>query len=270
MYKHFMIEKKAIVFDMDGTIFNNYDAWTEAFNEILRLENGYEVKINTFRFHGIPVDKTWDYLISNGFIMTKQKISDLAEHTYKAYLTKLDLIEYREGFWQLYQHIKEDLTEIKIALATNTEKAVAMQVLKHFGMQELFDLMVFGDEVSHTKPHPEIYRTVAKKLGCRPENLLVFEDSPPGVLSAVRAGAPVIAIVDGSTPEAEYSTKALAYFPDFEPLVGNLNRTIQDIVRAQEAAGELGEDGEDIDLETENLQTMEEPESPAVTKEVNQ
>ncbi|MDQ1680481.1 MAG: hypothetical protein QOI42_1340, partial [Frankiaceae bacterium] len=59
-----------------------------------------------------------------------------------------------------------------------------------------FRATVAGDEVTHTKPHPEPYLTACARLGVDPANAVVFEDSPTGVRAGEAAGCFVIAVPD--------------------------------------------------------------------------
>jgi HAD superfamily hydrolase (TIGR01509 family) len=61
-------------------------------------------------------------------------------------------------------------------------------------MQELFDVVVTGDDVVRHKPDPEAYRIAAERLAVPVEACLVFEDSDAGVASAVAAGMAVVRV----------------------------------------------------------------------------
>lgn len=67
-------------------------------------------------------------------------------------------------------------------------KDVALVRLIKSNLVDLFDVMVFGDEVFNSKPHPEIYLYTLKKLEVESSRVVVFEDSVNGVKSAVHAG----------------------------------------------------------------------------------
>jgi len=81
-----------------------------------------------------------------------------------------------------------------IALATNAEAANASFVLERTGLLPLFRFVVDGHQVTHAKPHPEIYLRAAELLGVAPAECVVFEDSYAGVAAGLAAGMPVIGI----------------------------------------------------------------------------
>ena len=67
-------------------------------------------------------------------------------------------------------------------------------------IDEVFDAVTDGDEVTHSKPAPDIYRLAASRLGLDTSDCLAIEDSVPGVTAAVDAGCTTVAV-----PQAEYS-----------------------------------------------------------------
>lgn len=82
-------------------------------------------------------------------------------------------------------------------LATMSYRAQATRVLDVLSLTSCFDVIATRDDVEHGKPNPEIYHLVTSKLGVKPENCIVFEDSVSGVKAALAAGMQVIAV---STP----------------------------------------------------------------------
>jgi sugar-phosphatase len=82
----------------------------------------------------------------------------------------------------------------RVALASNSPRALCRLVLAELGIEESFDAVVSADDVARGKPDPAIYRHAAWLLGVEPRECLVFEDSPGGVRAARAAGMKVIAI----------------------------------------------------------------------------
>jgi len=73
------------------------------------------------------------------------------------------------------------------------------------GIRSYFDHLVFGDEVEHSKPHPEIFLKASRALDVNPENCLVFEDSFQGLRAARAAGMRPVMIPDLKMPSDEIS-----------------------------------------------------------------
>jgi sugar-phosphatase len=67
-------------------------------------------------------------------------------------------------------------------------------MLDELGLIAAFDAVVTADDITHGKPHPEIYLTAAAKLVVAPERCLVFEDAPAGIAAARAAGMTCVGI----------------------------------------------------------------------------
>ena len=84
---------------------------------------------------------------------------------------------------------------LKLAIAPSGNKDKQFPVIAGTGLKlEWFDVVVTGDDITHKKPHPEIYLTTAHKLGLPPEKCVVLEDAPAGVEAARSAGMHCIAV----------------------------------------------------------------------------
>lgn len=116
-------------------------------------------------------------------------------------------IPIKTGARELLTYLKTN--GYQIALATSTRRASAEGHLRKAAFESFFDAIVCGDEVQHSKPHPEIFLTAAKKLGVCPENCYVVEDSYFGVEAGAAAGMRVFMIPDLNPPRDK--ERALAY-----------------------------------------------------------
>ena len=112
-----------------------------------------------------------------------------------------------------------------LGIATSNGRDMVDAVLGSLGIEALFDNVTVGCEVANGKPAPDIYLHVAGLLGVRPENCLVFEDVPAGILAGKRAGMEVCAVEDAFSREFAGEKRRLAdYFITdyFELLNGEL------------------------------------------------
>jgi sugar-phosphatase len=80
------------------------------------------------------------------------------------------------------------------AVVTSAERDLAERWFRHTGLP-LPAVMVTADDVTHGKPDPEGYLLASRRLGCRPDEMIVFEDSPAGLSAATAAGARAIAVI---------------------------------------------------------------------------
>lgn len=107
-------------------------------------------------------------------------------------------IPLKRGALELLQYLKEK--GYKIALATSSVKERALTLLSKNGVDSYFDDYVFGPEVKHGKPYPDVFCKAAAKVGSDPLNCLVLEDSEAGIKAACSAGMSVICIPDLKVP----------------------------------------------------------------------
>lgn len=88
---------------------------------------------------------------------------------------------------------------LKLAIASSSTQQWVAGNLRKFGLFEEFDAVCTRDYVTAVKPHPALYLLALEKLGVAADEAIAFEDSPPGVLAAKRAGLYCIAVPNALT-----------------------------------------------------------------------
>lgn len=83
---------------------------------------------------------------------------------------------------------------IPVSIGSAVDAAHGKFLIAKTGLGEFFsrDRILFAEDVEQTKPAPDVYLETAKRIGVRPEEQLVFEDSPRGALAASAAGSIVV------------------------------------------------------------------------------
>lgn len=192
---------KAVLFDMDGVIFDTesvyLDAWTKVFNKY-----GYtltrDIYISVMGTGRQNVIKTFLDVYGQGLPileMYKEKDEILAQ--------AIDggQVPIKTGCKEILNFLKEN--EYKVALATSAKKERVAKQLKAADFEIVFDAIVCGDEVKNSKPDPEIFLKAAENLSMHPENCLVIEDSAAGVKAAHNAKMTCIHVEDLKKPDEE-------------------------------------------------------------------
>lgn len=88
---------------------------------------------------------------------------------------------------------------LPFGLATSSRRKFVDVILGTVSWRDSLAFVLTGEDVTHGKPHPEMYETAAKQLNIDPAEMLVLEDSSHGCAAAVAAGAYVVAIPNEMT-----------------------------------------------------------------------
>ncbi|MGW2031021.1 HAD family hydrolase [Streptomyces sp. NPDC001811] len=93
---------------------------------------------------------------------------------------------------------------VRLAVASSADRGWVLRWLGHYGLTELFDTLVCGDDVPHRKPAPDVYTEAARRLGVPAARCLAVEDSLTGVTAARAAGMRVAAVPTSYTRSLDY------------------------------------------------------------------
>lgn len=178
---------KAIIFDMDGVLIDSEPGHKKVEQEFFK-SLGIEVSDEE---HNKYIGATSYYMMEDikRKYNLKQKIENLVTEnrsSYLSYLNSLEKVEPIHGVKELIKSIYEK--NIKLAVASSSPINVIETIIKLFEIEQYLDIIVTGDYVLRSKPFPDIFLLAAEKLGVKPCECIVFEDSKNGVLAAKRAG----------------------------------------------------------------------------------
>jgi HAD superfamily hydrolase (TIGR01509 family) len=137
-------------------------------------------------------------------------------------------IDVKPGLPELISSLRA--ASIPIAIATSTYRDDARLSLQAAGIDGPFDAFVTGDEVTHGKPHPEIYLLAASRLRVDPQMCVALEDSSAGALAAACAGMRTLVIPDNGralTPQA--ASAAFRILSSLHEARAMLNEWITDV-----------------------------------------
>ncbi len=208
----------AIIFDLDGTILENEDVYGAAFKKVLQTLGARNVPERP-HIGGIGVRENWPKLITHYNIHTDKTIEELTAHTQEEYLGNFSKVHLKSGFFNFIKDLRD--SGVLTALATSNAWWLVERDLDEFKIHEYFDVVTTGEEVDETKPAPDLFLEAAKKLDVEPENCVVIEDAPSGILAAKRAGMKAIAILNNGTSAKDFP-KADAVIESFEEITPEL------------------------------------------------
>ncbi len=198
----------AIIFDMDGLMFDTERVyslvhsamWARRGKEFTR-----EVKMSLMGKKAEEVIRiTLEYWKTNEEIPDVLKEQDLE-------LVKIyrESVEMMPGLEALLSFLREK--NIRTCIGTSSRRFLVDILLEKHNLTNLFEFVISGDVVTKGKPDPEIYNKCVKKLGVRPAECLVLEDSLNGILAGRSAGCMTCAIPSEYTKHEDFSIADLSF-----------------------------------------------------------
>jgi HAD superfamily hydrolase (TIGR01509 family) len=185
----------AVLFDMDGTLIDSEGLWLDAEIAVMAGLGASWSDSDQEHCLGGPLERVADYMVElSGTSMSSDSVGGLLLDAMEVRLRESEL-SWRPGARSLLLECRDRGVPTALVSASWTRLIAAVQqkIDDDLG-QAAFDLIVAGDDVANSKPHPDPYLTAAAGLGKDPADCLALEDSPTGVRSALAAGCVVVAI----------------------------------------------------------------------------
>jgi HAD superfamily hydrolase (TIGR01509 family) len=186
----------AVLFDMDGTLFDSEKLWDVALDDIAARLGGTLSPAARRSMVGTDVSRSLRLLFSDVTGVTPAPDDPRVPEAGRWLLERM--AELFAGGLEWLPGARELLHAVRaaggpVALVTSTHRRLVEVALDTLG-RENFDAVVCGDEVARTKPHPDPYLQAAATLGLAPQRCQVFEDSVAGATAAAVAGCSVIVV----------------------------------------------------------------------------
>jgi len=177
-------ELKACIFDLDGVIVDtakyHFMSWQKLASD---LEFIFTEKDNE-QLKGISRMASLEIVLKTGSILVSEEekiaMCKLKNDLYIEYISHLSNEDVLPGIGELLKELRNN--NIKIALGSASKNA--RMVLDKLDITQLFDVIVDGNDVSESKPDPEVFLKGAKEMDLNPEQCVVFEDAEKGLLAA--------------------------------------------------------------------------------------
>lgn len=200
-----------VIFDMDGLMFDTEKVSFLSFTKAVK-SYGHDLDEATFRktiaSNIRKVKEIYLKRFGDSFPfdeMLERKFACAAEHI------QHNGVPIKPGLYELLDFLCAH--KVKKAVATSSNRAVAINLLTMAKVLDKFDYILCGDEIERSKPYPDIFLRVADKMKCHTDKCLVLEDAAMGVLAAHRAGMKAIMVPDLVAPDEETKTIA-SYIAD--------------------------------------------------------
>lgn len=207
---------QGIIFDLDGVICHtdhyHYLAWKKIADT---LKITFNEKINN-RLRGVSRVESFS------IILERYQGPELSREQKEMYTDQKN---------KLYQQLLQEMTEKDLSaevsktlhtlralgykLAIGSSSRNARFILAQIGLSDYFDAVCDGNDITHSKPHPEVFVKAAGKLQLPPEQCLVVEDSVAGLESALAGGMDCAAVGDAAKSKiATYILHSFSALPE--------------------------------------------------------
>jgi len=189
---------KGAIFDLDGVLFSGKDLHFEALNEVLlSIDESLVISRQDHeqRFNGIPTAAKLR-MLSLERELDESLHAVINKKKQERFLSKLGYLEEVPAITETLTYLKNK--NILIGVASNSVRATVDTVLGKMKLDHLVDVTLSNEDVKYPKPSPDIYVTCMKKLGVRPEETIIVEDSYVGKTAAKASGAHVMPVADPS------------------------------------------------------------------------
>lgn len=211
-------DKKAFLFDLDGTLVDSMWIWRNIDIEYLN-RFGLELPEDLQNcIEGMSFTETAQYFKERFSIpdSLEQMKADWNRMAWDKYLHE---VKAKAGIRRFLTY--HSSRGVKMAIATSNSRELTEAVVEALGLTDAFDAIITGCDVAHGKPSPDVYLEAASQLGIPPQDCLVFEDLIPGILAGRNAGMTVAAVEDDYSLHQERQKRELAdlYIADYRLLL---------------------------------------------------
>ena len=181
----------AVLWDMDGTLIDTEPYWMAAETALVAAFSGTWTALDAVGMIGSSMEVCAAALQARGVELSVAEIAEALNGRVGAAVAAG--IPWKPGALELLSELSG--AGVPQALVTSSHAVLASPFADAVG---LFDVVVAGDDVTHSKPHPEPYLRAARLRGLDPQVCGAVEDSPSGVAAALAAGARVVALASPS------------------------------------------------------------------------
>jgi len=212
---HFHI--KSVIFDMDGVITNTMPDHYRSWKTVFKDEGIHVTYEDIYKREGQPgLSSVTEIFNEYGKVLGASQPAEILRRKENLF-KKIVKTRFITGARTFLKYLHKD--NIRLGLVTGTARHELRRILPA-SLQDLFSVIVTGDDVKHGKPHPEPYLRSLKGLKVKAFQAVVIENAPFGIRSAKRAGLKCLAL-ETSLPRKHLS-EADGIFSSIKELQNNV------------------------------------------------
>lgn len=194
---------KAVIFDMDGLLIDTEMISYQCYKQLIE-SYGFTFTLNDYirDYPGRQLNASLQFIKDYYHLdfSIEEKTDDF--HNLEEKYIQQDGAKLKQGAKELLEYLHTH--HYKIALATSSGPSRAYKLLQDHQILHYFDTTVYGKDVIHGKPHPDIFLEACKRLDVLPDEAIVLEDSEAGIQASYSAKIPVYCIPDLKSPRETY------------------------------------------------------------------
>ncbi len=188
-----MKQIKAIVFDMDGVLVEAKNWHYEALNKALNL---FGLEISKYdhlvAYDGLPTRKKLEMLtVDRGL---PRGLHEFINTMKQRYTMEIIYAQCKPKFYHEYALARLKSEGFRLALCSNSIRSTVQVMMEKTNLIKYLEFMLSNEDVTHSKPHPEIYNTAIKRLGLTAQECLIIEDNEKGIKAALASGAHLLQV----------------------------------------------------------------------------
>jgi HAD superfamily hydrolase (TIGR01509 family) len=192
---------KAVVFDLDGLMFNTEEIFHRSGNELLARRNLCMTPECIHQMLGRRPHEAFAVMVQMyGLTETIDDLLAESREIFAGYLE--EILAPMPGLFELLEQI--ETRGLPKGVATSSPRRYLEELLARYSLLPRFHITLTAEDVTHGKPHPEIYLKAAESLRVAPAEMLVLEDSEAGTTAAAAAGAVVVSIPHEHTRHQDF------------------------------------------------------------------
>lgn len=186
----------AFIFDLDGVLVDTAKYHFLAWQKLGKKLGITLTKKDHEALKGVGRMESLQYILKTGKLVLdqhhKEDLAALKNNWYLDYVASMSPEEVLPGVRKFLERAKQ--SGIRLAVGSGSKNA--SYVLDHIGLDSYFTAVCDGNDIAHSKPHPEIFTCCCHKLDAAPEQTVVFEDAISGIQAAHAAGCLAVGIGD--------------------------------------------------------------------------
>ena len=195
---------KAVIFDLDGVIVSTDDCHYRAWKKMADEEGIYFDREINNRLRGVSRMTSLDIVLERAdkeySESEKLALAERKNNYYKELICELTPNDILPGAMETLEKLKEN--GIKIAIGSSSKNTPI--ILKQIGLDNFFDAVSDGNNITHSKPDREVFLKAAEMLKIAPEDCMIVEDADAGIEAGKRAGMKTLSVQGAKGADFEF------------------------------------------------------------------